>query len=411
MYSKFSHSRVDDCCENNLFKKKKRVNDQIPMPTARSQNDHIEKCKGFIHRSKQRLFYHNNMDPPKDPSSSPRSSVSDSLPLINLSEHYDIVKTLGSGTYGNVMLARCKTTDTVVALKNLLKKGTKFRDFQREFTYGYFLSPHCAIVNTFDVAFETETSYMFALEHAPLGDLFETIPPQIGLDEKRGKCIIKQVASALDFMHSKHLVHRDIKPENVLLFDRECTKVKLMDFGMTRKRGTLVRKISGSIPYTPPEICEAVKNEGFYVEKSADVWGCAVLLFTILTGNFPWENADVGDPYFVEFAQWQKRKIGPTPSQWRRFTPRLMRLFRKMLDTKPEKRCEITAVYRYIGDAWLKKAKTSYDCDDDISSDDSKGTEMIELRHALEKHGIDTKVSKKLKEKRINEWIMSLGLE
>lgn len=357
-----------------------------------------------------------NMDPSKDPSSSPRSSVTDALSILNLNDHYDISKKLGSGTYGSVLLARCKSSDTLVALKKLAKTKTKFKDFQREFTYGYFLSPHRAIVNTYDVAFETDSSYVFAQEYAPLGDLFEAIPPQVGLEERFAKNIIKQVASALDFMHSKNLVHRDIKPENVLVFDSEFNKVKLMDFGMTRKRGTLVRKVSGSIPYTPPEVCEAVRNEGFYVEKGADVWACAVLLFTILTGNFPWENADMGDIYFLEFIQWQKRKTNSIPSQWRRFSPRLMRLFRRMCDYKPEKRCEAATVFKYLEDIWVKKAKSPDDPDEEeeLESADASGSDevhMEQLRHMLQNHGIETKVSRKTKQQMINEWVLSLDLK
>ena len=116
--------------------------------------------------------------------------------------------------------------------------------------------------------------------------------------EADAKTVVKQLASALDFMHSKHLVHRDIKPENVLVMALDFSRVKLMDFGMTRKHGAMVRKTSGSIPYTPPEVCEAVRNESVLVNTSADVWALAVLVFCMVTGNFPWENADIGDVYF-----------------------------------------------------------------------------------------------------------------
>lgn len=53
-----------------------------------------------------------------------------------------------------------------------------------------------------------------------------------------------QVAIALDYLHCKKLVHRDIKPENILIFDRECRKVKLSDFGMTRRAGSPVKRVS-----------------------------------------------------------------------------------------------------------------------------------------------------------------------
>ncbi len=338
-----------------------------------------------------------------NPDCSPRSSVSDNLYQMDLEEHYTVLKELGSGTYGKVLFCRCKQTDTKVALKVLPKSGTKLKDFIREFNYSYYLSPHRAVLNTFDVAFETVNSYVFAQEFAPLGDLFEAITPQVGLPENQCKTVVKQITSALEFIHSKNLVHRDIKPENILVFDEDLSRVKLMDFGMTKKTGTMVRKVSTGIPYTPPEICEALKGERYSVEISADVWAFAVLIFCTLTGNFPWELAHHKDIFFSEFGLWQRRKTTKIPSQWRRFTPRLMRMFRRMLEPRPEKRCGVKEVSKYFEDDWNIPVKRSSPEEKTINDNDP----MDDLNNMLEKHGIETKVTKKLRERRISEWVLS----
>ena len=321
-----------------------------------------------------------------------------------MEEHYDVIKKLGSGTYGKVLLAQCKRTGTEVALKLLPKSTIKMKDFIREFNYSYYLSPHRSILNTFDVAFETPNSYVFAQELAPYGDLFEAITPQVGLSEQHAKSMAKQIASALDFMHSKSLVHRDIKPENILLFDEEFTKIKLMDFGMTKKAGTMVRKVSTGIPYTPPEICEALKGERYTVDTSADVWGFGVLLFCALTGNFPWELAHHRDAFFVEFSQWQKRKTTKVPSQWRRFSPRMMRFFRRLLEVKPDRRGGIKETFKYLDDTWLQIPKSSPE--NTSETEEASSDPMDELSAMLEQHGIETKVNRKFRERRISEWLL-----
>ena len=80
-------------------------------------------------------------------------------------------------------------------------------------------------------------------------------------------------------------MHRDVKPENVIIFDADFHKVKLIDFGMTRKCGSYVRRLIGSIPYSPPEVCTATNND-ILVSTSMDVWAFGVLLFCSLTGKF-----------------------------------------------------------------------------------------------------------------------------
>ncbi|CAN0354058.1 unnamed protein product, partial [Lampetra planeri] len=288
-------------------------------------------------------------------------AAAQSLELVDAAEHYDIIRELGKGTYGKVDLAVHKGSGTKMALKFLKKKSTKLKAFLREYSITNYLSTNPFIINIFNVTMETEDAYIFAQEYAPAGDLFDIIPPQVGLPEGTVKRCIQQVGLALDFLHGRGLVHRDVKPENVLLFDRECRRVKLSDFGMTRRAGARVKRVSGTIPYTAPELCDGARSDGFCVRPSIDVWAFAVLLFCMLTGNFPWETATPGDPFYGEFLSWQRRKAaataaagtgaassGAVPSQWRRFSPDALRLFRRLLATDPCRRCAVAELFRYL---------------------------------------------------------------
>ena len=70
-----------------------------------------------------------------------------------------------------------------------------------------------------------------------------------------------------------------------MIFDADFHKVKLIDFGMTRKCGSYVRRLIGSIPYSPPEVCQALNND-ILVSTAMDIWAFGVLLFCCLTGKF-----------------------------------------------------------------------------------------------------------------------------
>ncbi|KAM6905016.1 serine/threonine-protein kinase SBK1-like [Xenentodon cancila] len=275
------------------------------------------------------------------------------LEKLDINKYYEVVRELGKGTYGKVDLVIHKIRGTKMALKFLKKKTTKLKSFLREYSISLYLSPCPFIINMYGIAFETDDSYIFAQEYALAGDLFDIIPPQVGLPETLAKRCIHQVAIALDYLHSKKLVHRDIKPENVLIFDTECRKVKLSDFGMTRRAGSPVKRVSGTIPYTAPELCDTSRQEGFCVEYSTDVWAFGVLLFCMLTGNFPWEKAMPSDTFYEEFVRWQHRRTGTVPSQWRRFTDEALRMFRRLLSIEQERRCSVKEVFSYFNHSWM----------------------------------------------------------
>ncbi|XP_076015377.1 serine/threonine-protein kinase SBK1 [Genypterus blacodes] len=292
-----------------------------------------------------------------------------SIGQLEIQEHFNIIKEIGRGKYGKVLLVTHRFRGTPMALKVMPKASTKLQGFLREYCISLHLSCHPCIVGLFGIAFQSNEHYCFAQELVIGRDLFAVIQPKVGIPETSVKRCVLQIASALEFIHSHCLVHRDVKPENILLLDTNCCQVKLADFGLAQKRGTLIRFITGTLPYMAPELCTMALPEGqkevssppLSVEPSLDTWAFGVVIFCILTGYFPWERCLDSDDFYQEFADWCRTEEKPyvdenIPPLWKRFTPEAMEMFSKLLAPDAEKRSTVGEVREFVEKDWLIKA-------------------------------------------------------
>ncbi|XP_075125706.1 serine/threonine-protein kinase SBK1-like [Leptodactylus fuscus] len=190
----------------------------------------------------------------------------------DICEVFCIVKTLGEGTYGQVVLAQDYRTGTLLAAKLQRKERTDPNLFLSELSLSVRLSEHPSIIRTHPIFIETPEHYILTQELAPSGTMHELIKDQVGMPEDRLKRCAVQISSALSFMHMRGLVHRDLKPDNVFLMDPECHLIKLGDFGLTRYAGSLVSMMSHIIPFMAPEICNLKSGEYLYLSASVDTW-------------------------------------------------------------------------------------------------------------------------------------------
>lgn len=72
------------------------------------------------------------------------------------------------------------------------------------------------------------------------------------------------MSAALEHMHSRDLVHRDVKLDNILVFKSDFSRIKLCDFGETRRSGSVVLRRNEWLPYAAPEVLQ-VPPDGSYM--------------------------------------------------------------------------------------------------------------------------------------------------
>lgn len=200
-------------------------------------------------------------------------------------DDFEIGKPLGRGKFGSVYLAREKKSKYIVAIKvlrksQLLKAGVEHQ-LRREIEIQSHLRNR-NILRMYGYFYDDKRIYLI-LEYSPGGELYKKLTQRGRFTEEKSATYIRDLALALDYCHSKHVIHRDIKPENLLIGAH--SEIKIADFGWsvhapTSRRNTLC----GTLDYLPPEMVEGRDHD-----EKVDIWSLGVLCYEFLYGSPPFE--------------------------------------------------------------------------------------------------------------------------
>jgi len=224
-------------------------------------------------------------------------SVKRNMLQNKIEDYYKIDSLLGFGAYSKVKLATEVTTGRKCAIKIIdsiyyTAKG-KNKFLKRELDALEKIS-HINIIK-----YITNSTYLLendigcleqhdciVLEYAENGSLFDYIfYEKRGFNERISRCFFLQLINALENCHNAGIAHGDLKTENIL-FNADWT-VKLCDFGNSYYLGSKNVDIKEGVTktYCSPEIWNGDKTE--VLNAKADIFSCGVILFLLITGNFP----------------------------------------------------------------------------------------------------------------------------
>ncbi|XP_006634840.2 MAP kinase-interacting serine/threonine-protein kinase 1 [Lepisosteus oculatus] len=146
--------------------------------------------------------------------------------------------------------------------------------------------------------FEDETRFYLVFEKLRGGSILTHIQSRKHFDEREASRVVRDIATALDFLHTKGIAHRDLKPENILCeFTDQVSPVKICDFdlGSGVKLSSACTPITtpelttpcGSAEYMAPEVVEVFTDEASFYDKRCDLWSLGVILYILLSGCPP----------------------------------------------------------------------------------------------------------------------------
>ena len=255
-------------------------------------------------------------------------------PLTSSNQGYNVIKTLGAGTMGVVLLV--EKEKKYFAMKILRHeydtsdKNLKIKRFLREAEIlSQITHPNVIKIHEYGISEAEEIPYIIMeyMAGKPLNHymrMFSFTNDQI-------VSIIRQVAESLNAVHIHNILHRDIKPGNILMNDD--IKLKLTDFGIAKVSNsnlTMTKEILGSPAYMPPEAFDSQS----ICDCRSDIFSLGVIAYELLTGVKPFHGESLGE---IMNAIKYQRPIEPLKIN-RKVPPYLQDIVAKMLAKKMEDR-------------------------------------------------------------------------
>ncbi|CDW73420.1 protein kinase domain containing protein [Stylonychia lemnae] len=242
---------------------------------------------------------------------------SDSSPFREKYEIDEDGELLGEGTHCVVRECKCKVTLQNHAVKIFRSEDEEmFIHAEREFKILEKLKGNPNIVQGIEYIpeFLRSRGYLVLekIEGQHILHLIENGP----VSEEQAKTMIKQVISAVDYMHENGVVHRDLNPTNVFLVDQKTLQIKILDFNVSKlvenqrsRRNSLDEEESKSYQSSPskngkykyslftktgtPIYSAPEMHQAYRYTEAVDMWGIGTILYTLLMGEPPFYESSI----------------------------------------------------------------------------------------------------------------------
>ena len=310
--------------------------------------------------------------PPAPPAEPAAPAVPEYVKQDVFEKAYSLAETLGRGRFSQVR--RCTQVpggrSCAVKIMDLddPELGASPADAEREVIAEIAVLrqvQHPGVVLLYET-YRNHQNYYLVLEDLGGGDLFDRIEQNGPFKEEDAGPLLRQVLSAVHFLHDKGIVHRDIKPDN-LVFDSKAAdaSIKLIDFGYAGhcKPELPLRGLCGTPDYAAPEILtwyateKNRKPQGTPYGQPVDLWSIGVVLYILLCGFPPFYGDD--DEQMFELIRSGSYSfpdsIDGYKTTWGNVTDPAKALVRSLLTVQPAHRASASAV---LNGEWLASVCT-----------------------------------------------------
>jgi serine/threonine-protein kinase len=256
-------------------------------------------------------------------------------PGMILAERYRVIRRVGQGGFGTVILVE----DTMVREQLILKflhpqmaaDARMIKRFIHELRYARRVT-HENVIRIHDFL-RVDKAFAISMEYFLSHSLHAEIPKKGAINTQRGLRIVWYISRGMHAAHQAKIIHRDLKPPNVLISDSGV--VKIVDFGLaaaatdTATRLTRTGALLGTPLYMAPEQVQSRK-----IDARADIYSLGVVMYEMFTGRPPYlGNNPMAIVYqHLEGKAVPPRELNPT------LPPELELIIQKAMAIDPEQR-------------------------------------------------------------------------
>ena len=239
------------------------------------------------------------------------------------------IEKIDCGAFGTVLHVFDKKLDKNIAVKVIskIKRSPSYINKVKEEISELKKLNHPNIVKFYGFL-EANNQLLVKMEFIKHGTLKNWMKNKEKISEEEASIILKNILSAIEYLHSKQICHRDLKPENIMLSkENDLNSIKIVDFGLsTQNLNKLINNdYCGTYIYMAPELIE---KKLYFI--SVDIWSIGILMFMLLNkGKHPFYNK--GDKREVVANKIKNGKL----NFYEKITPLARHLILKLLEPNP----------------------------------------------------------------------------
>eukprot|EP00871_Galdieria_phlegrea_P000679 jgi/Galph1/1611/GphlegSOOS_G276.1 len=288
-----------------------------------------------------------------------KQAAADKYNQGNFRDHWEILESLGRGTFAKVYVAmrkKVESNETQFGAVKIVPKKTIFEGHDSAVLLAREIKAlrlagngNEFVVEFYEVFEDVDNVYVVLQNLLRGGELFDKIIERGHFDESDACDIAYRLVCSVYQCHLVHVVHRDLKPENfVFENDEENCKLKLVDFGLANifsSNNSAFYTLCGSPSYIAPEIL----FQKPYTAK-VDIWSLGVIIHVVLSGHAPFEHRDEKELFY----KIKREPVVLRGESWNNISDEAKDLVLHMLCKDPNLRPSIDWCYNH---PWIRQRR------------------------------------------------------